>query len=302
MPRKPATPDPSEVASASKPAPKKRVSSKAKPPAKAAPKAVPKAATKAAPKTAAKVPPKAPATAKPATKPATSTKARAKPAAKAKTAPAKPLATAKAKKPAGKAASAKAAKDWPTDGKGKRLELDAEEEAVRMGRPSLYLDEYALVAKIVCGIAGLDEEKLGAELGVTGRTVRNWMKKHPAFAEAVSRGRDRADNDVVNAAFKTATGFMMPAVDIRTVGVGKGLSVVEITHYDKYVPGDSFAQQYWLNNRRPDQWKAKVEVAIEATVMDVATAEAKFWERMHKSKERHADMVTERNKHGLSGD
>lgn len=276
MPKKPATPSAAAVAR--------------KPPAPAKPKAIkpaePKTPTKtagkaqAAPKASAKVV----ATAKPKTAPR---------AAKVKPAP------AKTKKPAAKRVRAK---PWPTDETGARIELDAEEEAAHLGRPSLYRDEYAMVAKIVCGIAGLDEEKLGAELGVTGRTVRNWMKKHPAFAEAVARGRDRADNEVVNALHKTATGFMMPAVDIRTVGVGKGESVVEITKYEKFVPGDTFAQQYWLNNRRPDQWRAKVEVAIEATVMDVATAEAKYWERMAKSKERHADMLTERDKHGLRGD
>ena len=294
MPRKQATPDLSEVASASKPAPKARAPSKAKPPAK-----VPaKAASKAAPKAVAK----SPAAEKPARKVAASKNAIAKTSAKTKAAPARPRSAAQAKKTAGKAAPAKAKKNWPTDSNGARLELDAEEEAVRMGRPSLYRDEYATVAKIVCGIAGLDEEKLGAELGVTGRTVRNWMKKHPAFAEAVSLGRERADNEVVNALYKTATGFMMPAVDIRTVGIGKGSSVVEVTNYEKFVPGDTFAQQYWLNNRRPDQWKAKVEVAIESTTMDVATAEAKFWERMHKSQERHADMLMERSKHGLNGD
>ena len=278
MPKKPATPSAAAVASASPPAPAKPAPSKVAKP-KAAPKVAPKAAGKppAAPKTPAKA----------------STKA--KPKTPAKAAPKKPA----AKKPAARSARAK---PWPTDDKGVRIELDAEEEAAHLGRPSLYRDEYANVARIVCGIAGLDEEKLGAELGVTGRTVRNWMKKHPAFAEAVARGRDRADNDVVNALHKTATGFMMPAVDIRAVGVGKGQSVVEITRYEKFVPGDTFAQQYWLNNRRPDQWKAKVEVSVESVVMDVATAEARFWERMDKSHERHVDMLTERSKHGLSGD
>lgn len=228
-----------------------------------------------------------------ARKPATKAKPRApktvqatKPAAKSvrKTTPANPQARKSAAKPE------------PV------VELDREEKGVKAGRPSLYDPAFAAMAEYVCGVAGLTDEDLAREFDVSVRTINRWKQAHPEFREALMLGKQRADNRVVNALYQNAIGYRYEALDIRTVGVGKGLSEIVQTPYEKFVEGDTFAQQYWLNNRRPDQWKAKVEVTVEATVMDVETANARFFERMQASLDRQAAVKAEREALGMKGD
>lgn len=219
-----------------------------------------------------------------------------KPAAKPATKPARKPAAKSVRQPVQRAATTAKAQAAPVE------ELDREEKGVKAGRPSLYDPIFAKTAELVCGVAGLTDEDLAREFDVSVRTINRWKQAHPEFREALMLGKQRADNRVVNALFNNAVGFRYEALDIRTVGVGKGLSDIVQTPHEKFVEPDTFAQQYWLNNRRPDQWKAKVEVTVEATAMDVETANARFFERMQQSLARQAAVKAEREALGMTGD
>lgn len=105
---------------------------------------------------------------------------------------------------------------------------------------------------------GLTIEEMATRMGVIPVTVYDWKKKFPQFDEALSKGREYSDMMVEAALYKRATGYE------TTESVYDQHGLVRETK--KSVPPDVMAQQFWLTNRRPQQWRHKREVALEAEV------------------------------------
>lgn len=59
------------------------------------------------------------------------------------------------------------------------------------GQPSGCRPHLVALARQQCAL-GLVNRELGEIIGVTDRTIRNWMNIHPAFGEAVRAGRTQA--------------------------------------------------------------------------------------------------------------
>ncbi|WP_159086372.1 hypothetical protein [Burkholderia mayonis] len=85
-------------------------------------------------------------------------------------------------------------------------------------RASSYKPEYAELARNYA-LLGATIEEIGPLLGVTGRTIKNWKKAHPEFAEAIAIGNKHADAKVIGRAF------------------------------ERCVEGDSTMLIFWLKNR-----------------------------------------------------
>lgn len=107
---------------------------------------------------------------------------------------------------------------------------------------------------------GATADELAAGLGVSPRTVDNWIAKKPEFSEAVKRGRNEFDSDqVVRALHKRATGFWWTE---QTWERSKSGKMVETKRVKRYVPPDTGAVCFWLKNRHPDDWKDRHEQAV----------------------------------------
>lgn len=76
---------------------------------------------------------------------------------------------------------------------------------------------------------GLINEQIAEKLGINPDTLYQYQKKYPEFSEALKRGKEIVDYEVENALLKNA------------------------------LDGNVTAQIYWLNNRKPKQWKNKRE-------------------------------------------
>lgn len=74
---------------------------------------------------------------------------------------------------------------------------------------------------------GLTNEQIADNLGINQDTLYTYKKKYPEFSEALKKGKEVVDFEVENALLKNALG------------------------------GNVTAQIYWLNNRKPKQWKNK---------------------------------------------
>jgi len=74
---------------------------------------------------------------------------------------------------------------------------------------------------------GLTNEQIAENLGINQDTFYNYKKKYPEFSETLKRGKEVIDYQVENALLKNA------------------------------LDGNVTAQIYWLNNRKPKQWKNK---------------------------------------------
>ena len=101
-----------------------------------------------------------------------------------------------------------------------------------MARPTDY-DEQVHVPLVETTITdGATVPQIAAVCGVTGQTVRNWMKAHPAFFDAVMRARDLANAPVISKGYKTA------------------------------LEGDQKAIDRWLHNRCPDEFPGQQRVEL----------------------------------------
>lgn len=116
-----------------------------------------------------------------------------------------------------------------------------------------YLDEIQGWA-----MSGLTDEQIADNLVIAASTIYEYKKKYPEFSEALKKGKDIADAQVVNALFKTATGFTYYE-DIAT-------ATGDVVQAQRYAKPNTTAQIFWLKNRQPDRWRDKTEVKADITI------------------------------------
>jgi hypothetical protein len=85
---------------------------------------------------------------------------------------------------------------------------------------------------------GLTEDEIAPYLGICRKTLAKRKKRSPAFAEAMLRGKIRADTTVVKSLYTKATD-----------------------------QGDTIAMIFWLKNRRPDKWRDKHDIEFPQGVL-----------------------------------
>ena len=107
---------------------------------------------------------------------------------------------------------------------------------------------------------GLTNEQIAKNLGINPDTLYKYQKEHPEFSEALKKGKEIADYEVENALYKRAIGYMYDEITKEIKEDGK--KVVKVV--TKQVIPDTTAQIFWLKNRKPKQWKDKIDVEDEA--------------------------------------
>lgn len=114
-------------------------------------------------------------------------------------------------------------------------------------------------------MSGLTDEQIADNLGVAASTLYEYKKKYPEFSEALKKGKDIADAQVVNALFKLATGFSYSEETITAIG--------EVVSVQRYSKPNTTAAIFWLKNRQPDKWRDKTEVKADVSQTVIFTGE-----------------------------
>lgn len=104
--------------------------------------------------------------------------------------------------------------------------------------------------------------EMGTALGVTSECIRLWVRDIPAVKAAWIAGRAAASDAVEKALFSRAKGYRVRAEKLITVSQPGGGSVVERHQVVEHYAPDTAAAKYWLNNRRPKEWKEAVPAGI----------------------------------------
>ena len=81
---------------------------------------------------------------------------------------------------------------------------------------------------------GLTDEQIASNMGIAVSTLYIWKKEHLEILEALKKGKEVVDYEVENALHKSA------------------------------LEGNVTAQIFWLKNRKPDKWRDKQDVKIDA--------------------------------------
>lgn len=108
-------------------------------------------------------------------------------------------------------------------------------------------------------------------MGINPATLYKWLNDHGEINEALKKGKAPVDIEVENALLKRARGYSVTVkkpVKIKTKRQLKGKGIIEEEHIEYvdeevYIPPDTTAQIYWLNNRRPDRWRTRKAVEIQ---------------------------------------
>lgn len=134
------------------------------------------------------------------------------------------------------------------------------DEKKKTGRKSGYKPEYDKQAAKLCklGATGLD---LADFFDVCEKTIYNWCNEHPAFKKAVSSGKDYADEKVERALYHRAVGYEHEDTHFSAFN-----GVVTKTSYMKHIVPEVKAQIFWLKNRKPDEWKDRIENQLSGAI------------------------------------
>ena len=113
---------------------------------------------------------------------------------------------------------------------------------------------------------GLIDEQIAHNMGITTKTLYEWKNKYSEISEALKKGKEVIDRQVENALLKRALGY---AYDETTYEDG-----VETKRVKKEVAPDTTAQIFWLKNRKPAEWRDKIEQQQTVTIQDDGFLEA----------------------------
>ncbi|MEO1658260.1 MAG: helix-turn-helix domain-containing protein [Pseudomonadota bacterium] len=114
-------------------------------------------------------------------------------------------------------------------------------------------DTHPQQAAKLCELGATDQE-LADFFEVHVSTIYRWRNQYAPFCEAVTRGKEHADERVVRSLFQRAVGYEHGAVKIF---MPQGAKAPVYAGYKEHVPADVGAAMNWLTNRQPKNWKSK---------------------------------------------
>lgn len=129
-----------------------------------------------------------------------------------------------------------------------------------MARPTKYKPEFVGQAAKLCQLGATDLE-IADFFEVDVRSLYRWKGEHPEFCQALKVAKEVADERVERSLFARANGYEHDEVDIRVIN-----GTVVQTPIRKFYPPDTTAAIFWLKNRRPAEWREKIETALSGSV------------------------------------
>lgn len=102
---------------------------------------------------------------------------------------------------------------------------------------------------------GLTQQQIANNLGISIDTLIENKKKYSEFNDALKKGKEVIDFEVENALLKKALGYTITIEEEKLDRDG----CVHTLKKDVHIPGDATAQIFWLKNRKPNNWKDRVE-------------------------------------------
>ena len=135
------------------------------------------------------------------------------------------------------------------------------------GRPTKYKTEFCDRA-FDFALVGMTDDEIAGALKIDRATLYRWKNAQPELCDAIKRGRDRYDNEVVETALRQRAAGYDYQEEVMT---REGPSVIT-----KRFHGSDTAAIFWLKNRQPERWRDRVETDIRAAVVNIeATPEEK---------------------------
>lgn len=117
------------------------------------------------------------------------------------------------------------------------------------GNPFKYKPEYANIAKKLYEMGATDYEVAEA-FDVSTTTVKRWLIEHVEFALSSKASSETCTDRVEKSLFNRAVGYTFESEKVFNYQ-GEIVRAKTLEH----VPPDMSAAQFWLKNRRKDNWR-----------------------------------------------
>lgn len=137
-----------------------------------------------------------------------------------------------------------------------------------MARKSEYNRKYH--KRWIEGLAmmGCTDDEIASQLGITRKTLYNWVKGDEELLHAIKRGKSYADTNVEMSLYKRACGYSKE--DTRSIievdkTTGETLPARIETNTIE-VPPETAACCFWLKNRKPKEWRDRIEKDVDVNV------------------------------------
>ena len=140
----------------------------------------------------------------------------------------------------------------------------------RKGKYEEWLTEDGLTRLTGWARDGLTNIQIAQNIGVGERTFSEWVTRFPAISSALKKGKEPVDIQVENALLRRALGYDYEETITEVEDLGGGRTKKHVRKVTKHVPADTTAQIFWLKNRKPKQWREKMEAAVNVDVEDLS--------------------------------
>lgn len=132
----------------------------------------------------------------------------------------------------------------------------------RGGRPTKFKDEYVEQVKKLCALAATDVE-IADFFKVSVSTIYQWKLDYPEFSEAITLAKKAANERVERSLYQRAMGYSRTATKVfMPAGANKPVHA----DYTEHVTGDTAAMIFWLKNRKPKEWRDRVEQDVSGRI------------------------------------
>lgn len=128
------------------------------------------------------------------------------------------------------------------------------DENRKAGRPTKFQDAFVEQARKLAALGATDRE-VAEFFDVTERTLNRWKHEHEGFCQSLKIGKETADQRVEQALYRRALGYMQDDTHFSSYEGN-----VTQTAYVKQVPPDTTAAIFWLKNRKPTEWREKMDI------------------------------------------
>lgn len=109
-------------------------------------------------------------------------------------------------------------------------------------------------------IKGATDEEIAEAFGIAVRTLHRWKHDYQSLTLALMSGKEAADAKVERKLFERATGYKYEETEtVMEIDANGNRKPAKIRKVQKECPPDVLAQMYWLNNRKPKQYKRNPE-------------------------------------------
>lgn len=104
---------------------------------------------------------------------------------------------------------------------------------------------------------GLTDEEIAKKLHIARGTLYKWMAQHGDIRDAIKKGKELPDAQVESALYRASVGYDYEETYTEVTEAANGGKRTVTRTYRRHMPPNVTAAIYWLNNRRPDRWRAK---------------------------------------------